>query len=99
MEHPDLSGQYRASRFGNLHLEMLELDDARVELLSQAGDDLLLREQQCLQSINIVGQVSEVECGPSLREGADLCKANGGVKCDRAPPGDAFEQHPQLCLR
>ena len=60
-----LAAELHAPQFGDLQLEMLDLDVARVELLNQAGDDLLLREQQCFQGIDIVGQVGKVEHGPS----------------------------------
>ena len=61
-----LAAEPLAPRFDDLPLEMLNLDSTRVELLCQADDDLLLREQHCFQGIDIVGQVGEVEHGPSL---------------------------------
>jgi hypothetical protein len=82
-----LAAELHAPQLGDLQFEVLDLDGARVQLLCHAGQLLialshqtLAGQQQCLQGIDIVGQVGGAEHASSLREHYDVYKADVGFQ-------------------
>jgi hypothetical protein len=61
-----------------LHFSKSLISKWSLPLLSQADYVLLLCEQQCFQSTDIIGQVGEVKHRLNLRKRADVYKADDG---------------------
>lgn len=74
----ELATELRSPQLCDPQFQMLYLSGARVELRLQSYYLFVARQQQCLKGIQIVGEFGSGQHRLSLRDAADVYKADVG---------------------